>query len=77
MCLMVIIWTLLHAQLLGEDAPGKVGGPPGDAFDVVYTVVADTVREKMHNVDPVLAEYIRCEAASTHASASTTVVRLH
>lgn len=51
--------VIASLQLLEEDSPGKVGGPPGDAFDVVYTVVANAVREKMHNVDPVLAEYIR------------------
>lgn len=46
-------------QLLDGNTPGKVGGPPGNAFDLVYTVVADALREKMHNVDPVLTEYIR------------------
>jgi len=52
-------------QLLDADTEGKVGGPPGDAFELVYTVVTDTVREKMHTVDPILAEYIRrVESAS-------------
>ncbi|BDA49034.1 hypothetical protein COCOBI_13-1440 [Coccomyxa sp. Obi] len=51
--------TAHNLQLLDGNTPGKVGGPPGDAFDLVYTVVADAVREKMHNVDPVLTEYIR------------------
>ena len=46
-------------QLLEGDTPGKVGGPPGNAFELVYTVVTDAVRDKMHTVDPVLAEYIR------------------
>jgi hypothetical protein len=46
-------------QLLEENAAGKVGGAPGDAFELVYTVVTGAVREKMHAVDPVLAEYIR------------------
>ena len=46
-------------QLLEEDTPGKLGGQPGDAFELVYTSVTDTVRERMHAVDPVLAEYIR------------------
>lgn len=49
----------LSLQLLGVDTPGKVGGPPGNAFELVYTAVTDSLREKMHNVDPVLAEYIR------------------
>ncbi len=47
-------------QLLDGDTPGKVGGEPGDAFDVVYANVATAVRHKMHEVDPVLCEYIRC-----------------
>jgi len=46
-------------QLLEGETAGKVGGQPGDAFELVYTSVADTVREKMHTVDPILAEYIR------------------
>lgn len=37
-----------------------MGGAPGDAFTLVYSVVTDAVREKVHAVDPVLAEYIRC-----------------
>ena len=47
---------------------GKVGGPPGNAFELVYTVVTDAVREKMHNVDPILAEYIRCATPFLMAS---------
>ena len=47
------------AQLLPEDRPGKVGGPPGDAFELIYAGVTDKVREKLHSVDPVLGEYIR------------------
>lgn len=46
-------------QLLEGTTPGKVGGSPGNAFELVYTVVTDAVRDKMHAVDPVLAEYIR------------------
>ena len=46
-------------QLLEGDYPGKIGGAPGDAFELVYTSVTNTVRERMHAVDPVLAEYIR------------------
>ncbi|KAK9814833.1 hypothetical protein WJX72_012357 [[Myrmecia] bisecta] len=50
----------LHAaKLLEEDVPGKAGGPPGNAFQLVYTKVTDAVRQKLHTVDPVLAEYIR------------------
>lgn len=37
-----------------------MGGPPGDAFEVVYEKVTDKVRRNMHAADPVLAEYIRC-----------------
>ena len=50
-------------QLLEGDSPGKVGGAPGNAFELVYTSVTDTVRERMHAVDPVLAEYIRHAAS--------------
>ena len=39
---------------------GKVGGPPGNAFELVYGGTTDAVRKKMHAVDPVLSEYIRC-----------------
>ena len=48
------------SQLLARDTPGKVGGPPGNAFELVYGGVTDAVRRKMHAVDPVLGEYIRC-----------------
>lgn len=48
-----------HPQLLPEETPGKVGGPPGDAFEVVYDQVTDKVRRNMHAADPVLGEYIR------------------
>lgn len=47
------------SQLLPRDTPGKVGGPPGDAFELVYTSVASPVRRKVHAVDPVLGEWIR------------------
>ena len=46
-------------QLLTKDTPGKVGGQPGNAFELVYGGVTDAVRKKMHAVDPVLGEYIR------------------
>lgn len=51
--------SLLCVQLLPEDTPGKVGGPPGDAFEVVYGKVTDKVRRNMHAADPVLGELIR------------------
>ena len=47
-------------QLLPTKHPGKAGGPPGDAFELVYTTVTDTVRAKMHEADPVVGEWIRC-----------------
>lgn len=47
-------------QLLPEDPlPGKAGGDPGNAFELVYTSVTDVVRSKMQAADPVLAEWIR------------------
>jgi alkylhydroperoxidase/carboxymuconolactone decarboxylase family protein YurZ len=51
--------TLQKAKLLPEDTPGKIGGPPGDAFELVYTTVTDAVRRKVHSADPVLGEWIR------------------
>jgi len=46
-------------QLLPCDTPGKIGGPAGDAFDVVYASVATAVRKKVYSADPVLAEWIQ------------------
>ncbi|KAH7619545.1 hypothetical protein Ndes2526B_g06524 [Nannochloris sp. 'desiccata'] len=51
--------TLQKAKLLPENTPGKIGGPPGDAFELVYTTVTDAVRRKCHSADPVLGEWIR------------------
>lgn len=52
-------FALHKAKLLPEDTPGKIGGPPGDAFELVYTSVTDAVRKRMHASDPVLGEWIR------------------
>lgn len=60
-CLAATI-TLRTAKKLapsGQHLPGKVGGPPGNAFELVYDKVTDIVRAKLHDWDPVLAEYIR------------------
>lgn len=46
-------------QLLPEDAPAKVSGAPGDAFELVYGSVTDAVRRKVHSSDPPLGEWIR------------------
>lgn len=46
-------------QLLPEDTPAKIGGPPGNAFELVYDIVTDAVRKKVHSADPVLGEWIR------------------
>lgn len=51
--------TLHKAKLLPEDTPAKCGGPPGNAFELVYTSVTDAVRKKCHNADPGLGEWIR------------------
>lgn len=51
--------TLHKAKLLPEDTPAKCGGPPGNAFELVYTSVTDAVRKKCHNADPALGEWIR------------------
>jgi alkylhydroperoxidase/carboxymuconolactone decarboxylase family protein YurZ len=50
--------TLQKAKLLPEETPGKIGGPPGDAFELVYSTVTDAVRRKVHSADPVLGEWI-------------------
>ncbi|KAK9807216.1 hypothetical protein WJX73_010028 [Symbiochloris irregularis] len=49
---------LLAAQLLPVDTPGKVSGPPGNAFELVFDKVAPAVRNQLHQVDPVLGAYI-------------------
>ena len=46
-------------QLLPEDVPGKSGGAPGNAFELVYISVTDAVRRAVRKVDPVLADWIR------------------
>lgn len=51
-------------QLLPEEAPGKCGGPLGNAFELVYGKVTDAVRRAVHRADPVLAEWIRWSAFS-------------
>ena len=53
-------------QLLPEEAPGKCGGPPGNAFELVYAKVTDEVRRAVHRADPVLAEWIRWSVISLH-----------
>lgn len=50
---------LYNAQRLPEDVPGKSGGPPGNAFELVYAKVTDAVRRAVRKVDPVLADWIR------------------
>ncbi|KAL3135667.1 hypothetical protein ABBQ38_006142 [Trebouxia sp. C0009 RCD-2024] len=50
---------LASAQLLPEEVPGKCGGPPGNAFELVYAKVTDAVRRAVRKVDPVLADWIR------------------
>ncbi len=50
-------------QLLPEDVPGKSGGPPGNAFELVYISVTDAVRRAVRKVDPVLADWIRYPAS--------------
>ena len=46
-------------QMIPEDFPGKVGGPPGNAFELVYGTVSDQVRKKVQDADPVLSEWIQ------------------
>mmetsp|Transcript_17255 Transcript_17255/g.37228 ORF Transcript_17255/g.37228 Transcript_17255/m.37228 type:complete len:261 (+) Transcript_17255:298-1080(+) len=57
-CLAATI-SLRQAGLLEEPVPGKVGGGPGNAFELVYGNIAPLVQDKLHEYDPVLAHYIR------------------
>jgi len=54
--------ALQKAKLLPYDTPAKVGGPAGDAFDLVYANVATAVRKKVHSADPALGEWIQVHA---------------
>ena len=38
---------------------GKIGGPPGNAFELVYAKVRDRVWDTLFNVDSFIAEAIR------------------
>lgn len=44
---------------LQEKHPGKAGGPPGNAFDLVYALKTDKVYQNLYQIDPVLSEWIR------------------
>lgn len=48
--------------MLPYHTPGKVDGPPGDAFRLVYSTIAPVVGQRVHDADPVLAEWIRLHA---------------
>ena len=54
-----MIGGVTPAQLLPEEVPGKCGGAPGNAFELVYAKMTDAVRRAVRKVDPVLAEWIR------------------
>ena len=44
------------SQLLGPATPGKVGGPPSDAFGLMYgREGSELVARRLHRLDPVLA----------------------
>ena len=61
-----ILWwsaCALPLQLLPEDVPGKSGGAPGNAFELVYISVTDAVHRAVRKVDPVLADWIRYPAS--------------
>lgn len=51
--------TLTKAGILDESVPGKAGGPPGNAFNLVYNGVVSKVWTRLYTVDGVLAEWIR------------------
>ncbi len=69
-------FALHKAKLLPEDTPGKIGGPPGNAFELVYTSVTDAVRKRMHASDPVLGEWIR-QASRRHFPKQCSQVCMH
>ena len=46
-------------QLLEQNTPGKIGGAPGNAFELVYASTTEPVRRRMHSTDPTLCEWIR------------------
>ena len=46
-------------QHLPEDVPGKCGGPPGNALELVYAKVTDAVCRAVRKVDPVLLDWIK------------------
>ncbi|CAL8463741.1 g3275 [Coccomyxa elongata] len=54
--------TLTKAGVLGESEPGKAGGPPGNAFNLVYNGVVSNVWSRLYTIDGVLAEWIRLHA---------------
>jgi hypothetical protein len=60
----------LHAAgLLKEEVPGKVGGRPGNTFELVYgPTVRDKIWAKLYSVDAVLADWIRCAVQCPHPS---------
>ena len=39
--------------------PGKAGGQPGNAFDLVYATKTDKVYQNLYQMDPVVSEWIR------------------
>lgn len=61
-----------QSQLLEVDTLGKIGGRPGNAFELVYRSTTDAVRRKMHAVDPTLCEWVRCAKASGSSTTPAT-----
>lgn len=49
-----------HSLVMQESSPGKAGGSPGNAFQLVYAAKTDKVWENLYATDPVLSEWIRC-----------------
>ena len=39
---------------------GKAGGPPGDAFDLVYAPVLNSVWQQIYKLDSHIGECMRC-----------------
>lgn len=51
---------LRQKKVIKTLTPGKIGGRPGNAFSLVYDGIQDAVKNKVHDTDPVLGQWIQC-----------------
>lgn len=59
--------------LLQEALPGKAGGQPGNAFELVYADKRDRVWGNLYKLDPVLSEWIRQAAPKPKIQLNPTI----